>query len=323
VIVGRGDQLRSFELLLSRLERGRTEQSMIITGLRGVGKTVLLNEFRKKAESRKWAAIEVEVSKHDNDYFRGEMAREFRIALFRMSPKARSGDKAKRLVAVIKSFTIGVDPDGRIIAGLDVNSVAEEGIADSGNLAADLTELFIAVGDAAADHKTGVILLLDEIQFLKKEQLEAIIAALHRTVQRQLPITMVGPGLPQIAELAGEAKSYAERLFKFPKIGILSEEEAHAALYEPAQAVNAVFDNDALELASAVTGATPTSSKSLDMPYGPWLRITGSRDPTSPPRGRFLRKSWTVASFGFDWSAAQNLSKHIYEPWPNLAPNPS
>lgn len=273
VIVGRDDQLNSFDLLLARLEKGRTEQSMIITGLRGVGKTVLLGAFREKAEQRKWATIDVEVSKHDNDDFRRQMAREFRKALFEISPKARWGERARRAAAVIKSFTIAVDPDGRITAGLDTDPA--EGSADSGELSADLTDLLVALGEAASDHKTGVVLLLDEIQFLRREQLEAIVAALHKAVQRSLPITMVGAGLPQIAELAGEAKSYAERLFKFPDIGVLTESDARAALGQPAEAEGANFANDALELAAEVTGRYPYFIQELG--YAAWTLASENR----------------------------------------------
>jgi AAA ATPase domain len=273
VIVGRDDQQRSFDLLLARLEKGRTEQSMIITGLRGVGKTVLLGEFRRKAEARRWATIEMEVSKHDNEDFRRDIAREFRSALLQISTKARWGAKAKRLAGVLKSFTIAVDPDGRITAGLDTD--AEMGVADSGDLVSDLTELMVAVGEAAADHRTGVVLLLDEVQFLKREQLEAIVAAIHKTVQRQLPITMVGAGLPQIAELAGEAKSYAERLFKFPQIGILSEADARAALSEPAAEEGAVFEDDALTCAGEVTGRYPYFIQELG--YAVWPLASNDR----------------------------------------------
>lgn len=266
LMVGRDDQLASFDLLLARLERGRTEQSMIITGLRGVGKTVLLGQFSKKADARNWATIEIEVSKHDNDDFRRQLARGFRSALFQMSPKARWGDRARRLAAVIKSFTVAIDPDGKITAGLDTD--AAEGVADSGDLPTDLTELLVAVGEAAADHKTGVVLLLDEIQFLRREQLEAVVAAIHKTVQRELPITLVGAGLPQIAELAGEAKSYAERLFKFPDIGVLSEEDARAALSQPAAAEGVFFDDAALQLAGDVTGRYPYFLQELG--YAVW-----------------------------------------------------
>lgn len=266
IIVGRDDQLTSFELLLARLEKGRTEQSMIITGLRGVGKTVLLGEFREKAEGRKWATIEIEVSKHDNDDFRRQLAREFRKALLAISPKARWGNRARSAASVLKSFTLKVDPDGRISAGLDCEPA--EGSADSGDLTADLTDLLVALGQAAEDHKTGVVLLLDEVQFLHREQLEAIVAALHKTVQRALPITMVGAGLPQIAELAGEAKSYAERLFKFPSIGVLDQADALEALSEPASDEGATFNADALDLASDITGRYPYFLQELG--YAVW-----------------------------------------------------
>lgn len=273
LVVGRDDQLASFDVLLSRLERGRTEQSMIITGLRGVGKTVLLGQFRKKATARKWATIDLEVSKHDNDDFRRQLARGFRSALFEMSAKARWGDRARRLAAVIKSFTFAIDPDGRITAGLDTD--AAEGVADSGDLASDLTELLVAVGEAAVQHSTGVVLLLDEIQFLRREQLEAVVAAIHKTVQRELPITMVGAGLPQIAELAGEAKSYAERLFKFPDIGVLSEADANAALHEPAMQEGVSFESDALQLACEVTGRYPYFIQELG--YAVWPLASDNR----------------------------------------------
>ncbi|MBU9763354.1 ATP-binding protein [Mycobacterium sp. TNTM28] len=273
VVVGRDDQQRSFDLLLARLEKGRTEQSMIITGLRGVGKTVLLREFHKKAAARKWATIDVEISKHDNDDFRRQLAREFRSALLRISPKARWGDRAKHVAAVIKSFTIAIDPDGRITAGLDTD--VAEGVADSGDLVVDLSELLIALGEAAKEHHTGVVLLFDEIQFLAREQLEAVVAAIHKTVQLQLPITMVGAGLPQIAELAGEAKSYAERLFKFPEIGILAKNEAYAALREPATDEGAEFEDGALELAAEVTGRYPYFIQELG--YAVWPLASGNR----------------------------------------------
>lgn len=289
VMVGREDQQQSFDLLLARLERGRTEQSMIVTGLRGVGKTVLLREFRKKAEVRKWAIVEIEVSKHDDDDFRRQLAREFRSALLSMSPKARWTDRARRAAAVIRSFTINIDPDGRITAGLDVG--AEEGVGDSGDLTSDLTDLVVALGEAAREHEAGLVLLLDEIQFLHKQQLEALVAALHKTVQRELPITMVGAGLPQIAELAGEAKSYAERLFKFPEIGILSHSEAATALREPASEEGAIFDADALELAGEITGRYPYFLQELG--YAVWLiasdgRIT--RDDVEAAQGVYEEK---------------------------------
>jgi hypothetical protein len=254
-LVGREKELDDFEILLDRLHSGRTEQSMIITGLRGVGKTVLLSEFRDRALNRDWVVIEIEISKHDDEQFRRILAREVRRALFDIAPRQKWSDRARRAAAILSSFTVSIDPDGRLSAGLDVDAL--EGHADSGALDADLTDVLVALGDAAAAHQTGVVLLLDEIQFLSRSQLEALIAALHRTVQRQLPITLTAAGLPQLAELAGEAKSYAERLFMFPSIGRLEVGEARLALTEPAEANEASFSSESLDLALDFTEGYP------------------------------------------------------------------
>lgn len=255
LLVGRDDQLGTFDLLLARLLDGYAEQSMVITGLRGVGKTVLLNEFRSRAESGDWAVVEVEVSKHDDSTFRRVMARESRRALFSIAPRAKWRDKARRAAAALKAFSLTVSPDGSITAGLDIESI--DGFADSGMLDADLTDLLIALGEAAQEHSIGVVFLLDEIQFLSVGQLESLIAAMHRTVQRSLPITLVAAGLPQIPELAGEAKSYAERLFKFPSIGRLSPDDAGAALVGPAEALGISVEDSAIDLIVDYTEGYP------------------------------------------------------------------
>lgn len=243
MLAGRSDELANFELLLDRLEQGRPEQSMIITGLRGVGKTVLLGEFRQRADDAGWAVVELDIAKHDDDAFRRVLAREARRALFTVAPSKRWKAKARRAAATLKSFTLTVTGDGGVTASLDVEAL--EGVADSGMLDADLTDLLVALGEAARDHRTGVVFLFDEIQFLSTAQLEALIAGLHRTVQRSLPITLVAAGLPQLPELAGEAKSYAERLFKFPEIGHLAEEDARRALSQPARDEGADYEDAA------------------------------------------------------------------------------
>jgi AAA ATPase domain len=270
-IVGRDDQLESFDLLLARIEARRTEQSMIITGLRGVGKTVLLGQFRAKALALEWVVVELEVSKHDNTEFRRDMATRLRSALFDLSPKAKWTDRFKHAAAVLKSFSISVDAAGTWSASLDVE--AAEGFADHANLTLDLTDLFLAVGEAAAERGRGVVLLFDEIQFLNRQQLEALIEALHKVVQRKLPITLVGAGLPQIAELAGDAKSYAERLFKFPRIGNLSPEDAKAALSRPAQDEGAYYVGAALDEAVSITGGYPYFIQELG--YATWTIADG------------------------------------------------
>ena len=161
------------------------------------------------------------------------MSARLRTALLELSPRARWTERFQHAAAVLKSFTISVDASGGVSAGLDVE--AAEGFADHADLAMDLTDVFVALGEAAAERERGVVLLFDEIQFLSRGQLEALIQALHKMVQRKLPITLVGAGLPQIAELAGDAKSYAERLFKFPEIGVLSASDAKEALARPAE----------------------------------------------------------------------------------------
>lgn len=270
-VVGRDDQLESFDLLLARIERARTEQSMIITGLRGVGKTVLLGQFRTKALRRDWVVVEFEVSKNDEQHFRAAMASKLRTALFELSPKARWTDRLKHTASVLRSFTLSVDPSGTLSAGLDVD--AAEGFADHENLALDLTDVFVALGEAAQERSRGVVLLFDEVQFLSRQQLEAVIEALHKMVQRKLPVTLVGAGLPQIAELAGDAKSYAERLFKFPEIGNFGEEDARAALTKPAADEGIGYDEDALIEALRVTGGYPYFLQELG--YAVWTVADG------------------------------------------------
>lgn len=271
VMLGRDDQLASFQLLLGRLQRGRTEQSMIVTGLRGVGKTALLGQFRRTALASNWVVVEMEIRKHADTDFRREVGLHMRRALFDLSPRARWGERMQHAASVLKSFTVTVDESGAITTGLDVK--AAEGRADHDDLALDLSDLFVAVGEAAQSASRGVVLLLDEIQFLATAQLEALITALHRTVQREVPITMVGAGLPQIAELAGDAKSYAERLFKFPAIGSLTGPDARLAFRVPAQEEGGDFSDDALELAVQITDGYPYFVQELG--YAVWPHADG------------------------------------------------
>ena len=270
-IVGRDDQLESFDLLLARIGHGRSEQSMIITGLRGVGKTVLVGAFRTTAFEHDWVVVELEVSKHDEAEFRRAISSRLRSALLELSPRVHWSDRFQHAAAVLKSFTLTVDASGTVSAGFGVE--AAEGFADHADLAMDLTDVFIALGEAAKEKGSGVILLFDEAQFLSQRQLEALIQALHKMVQRKLPVTMVGAGLPQIAELAGDAKSYAERLFKFPQIGDLSPDDAKQALSRPAGDEGATFTAAALDAAVIITGGYPYFLQELG--YAVWTIAGG------------------------------------------------
>lgn len=253
-LVGRDAQLEFFEILLERLENGYAEQSMIITGLRGVGKTVLLDVFREKAEGRGWATVEWEVEKSAS--FESKMATQARRVLLQIAPKARWSARARRAAAILKSFTMTFSPDGAVTAGIDGEAL--EGAGDSGALTDDLSDLFVALGEAAHEKQLGVIFLLDEIQYLKTPELEALITALHRCARRSLPITLVGAGLPQIPRLAGEARSYSERLFKFPSIGTLDPAtDARAALILPARDLGVEFSPSAVDFVVEYTQGYP------------------------------------------------------------------
>lgn len=253
-LVGRDAEVESFDILLERLERGRAEQSMIITGLRGVGKTVLLDVLHEKAEDRRWATIEWEVDK--NTDFAQTMAAHVRLALLQIAPKARWTERLVKAAAVLKSFTITFSSDGALTAGLDME--AASGSADTGLLPHDLGDLLVGVGEAARDHDTGVVFLLDEIQFLEKAAFEALIVALHRCTRRSLPVTMVGAGLPQVPRLAGEAKSYSERMFRFTQIGALAlATDARDALVVPAKELDVDFEPGAVDTVVGYTQGYP------------------------------------------------------------------
>lgn len=183
------------------------------------------------------------------------MANLARRALLQLAPRDRWKDRASRAAAVLRSFQVTLRPDGSVTAGFDVDPA--EGLADSGYLDEDLTDVFVALGEAAREHDSGVVFLIDEVQFLEVSEFEALIAAIHRTVQRRLPITLVGAGLPQLPRLAGEAKSHAERLFKFPEIGRLSDDQARAAIAEPARSLGVEFAPDALTAVIEFTEGYP------------------------------------------------------------------
>jgi len=240
-LTGRDDQIERFALLLDRLSIGRPERSMLITGLRGVGKTVLLNRFEGMAEERGWQAAVHEV-RHDTD-LRRLIARLSRRILLRMQRLERAKDRARQALRVLKAFSLRL-PDGSEIS-IDVDAIS--GVADSGDIEEDLAELLVELGETARDCDTGVVFLLDEVQFLKLHDLEALIAALHRVAQRELPLTLAGGGLPSIPRLAGEAKSYAERLFEFPRLGPLDDDSARDALVLPARGEDVDYEPDAAE----------------------------------------------------------------------------
>jgi hypothetical protein len=214
-----------------------------------------------------------------------------------------------------------MDPSsGALTLSLDV--APAEGFADHGNLTLDVTDVLVSIGEAAKEHGTGLVLLFDEVQFLSQTQLEAVIQAIHKTVQRKLPVTFVGAGLPQIAELAGDAKSYAERLFKFPKIGSLDFEDAKKALAEPAQLEGVHFSEDALPRAFALTEGYPYFIQELG--YQVWAVADGdviTLEDVEDAKDAYEAKLDSSFS-AFDLIELHNCRSPTCEPWRNLALNP-
>ena len=253
-LVGRDPVLEQSHVLLERVKAGKSEKSMLLTGLRGVGKTVLLNEIKRKAEKAGYRAVFIEASEEKP---MGQLlASHLRSLLFELSRMAGAGDKARRGLAVLRSFVSGLKLTyGDFTLSLDIEP--ELGAADSGDLEIDLPNLIDAVGEAAIERKAFVALLIDEIQCFREKELGALIMAMHRVQQKQLPIVLVGAGLPVLPGLAGDAKSYAERLFNFPEIGALSADETAKALRDPAQEIGVGFEVSALDEIHRLTKGYP------------------------------------------------------------------
>ncbi len=242
-LVGRAPILAQADVLLARIKAKRSEKSMLLTGLRGVGKTVLLNEIERKAREQKYHIISIEA--YEDKGLGALLVPHLRKLLFELDRVAGMGNGAKRALAVLRGFIGALRVKvAEIEFGLDIEP--EKGTADSGDLETDLSSLFVVIGEAALEKNTVVALLIDEIQYFNQKELGALIMAMHKIQQRQLPLLLLGAGLPVLPGLAGESKSYAERLFSFPDIGALSEEDAFKALRDPAKAAGVEFENAAL-----------------------------------------------------------------------------
>jgi AAA ATPase domain len=226
-LVGRDDVIDAFGVSMRRAMAGRPGKSVMPVGLRGVGKTVLLNRFAEIAAAEGFQVGFIE-SPEDGD-FTSLLAIRLRRILLDMEAGGVT-HKVRRALRVLKTFTAQL-PDGTRLS-IDVDAL--RGVADSGNLADDVTDLLVAAGEAAADKGLGVLLVVDEVQYLAVDELAALITAIHRTTQLDLPVVFTGAGLPQLPALSGRAKSYAERLFEFPVIGPLGPDDARAAIAIPA-----------------------------------------------------------------------------------------
>jgi len=253
-LVGRDPILDQARILLGRIKIGRSEKSLLLTGLRGVGKTVLLNEIERMALLETYQVVSFEA--HENKPLGPLVAAHLRPLLFELDRMAGVGDKAKRGLRVLRSFLGGLKVTYQdVTISLDIDP--EEGAADSGDLEMDLPSLFVAVAEAAQERRTAIAVLIDEVQYFNQKELGALIMAMHKVQQRQLPLLLIGAGLPILPGLAGNSKSYAERLFGFPNVGALSELETEKALQEPALSEHVAFDSAALKEIYRLTKGYP------------------------------------------------------------------
>lgn len=242
-LAGREKVIEDVSIALHRIRNGMSAKSVLMVGLRGVGKTVLLNRLKNDAEAE--GLICTQFESPENRSLPGMIAPSLRAALLKLDRVAgvshSVGKAAKALGSFIGAAKIKFDD---MEFGFDLGK--EEGVADSGDLDYDLSELLQAVGVAAREKKTAVILFIDELQYVQKDQLAALISALHACSQKQLPVALVGAGLPQLVGNVGKAKSYAERLFNFPVIGALDEIASTEALQRPVNTNNVVFSDEAV-----------------------------------------------------------------------------
>ena len=243
-LAGRQDVLEKASIALDRIRNGLAARSFMLVGLRGVGKTVLLNRIYNEAEAAGFAAVMIEAPERKS--LPALLAPALRQVVLKMDVMAKGGDLAKRAMHAIGGFVQAAKLKYQDIEfGLDLG--IETGVADTGDLDLDLIDLLRSVGEVAKERKTAVVLFVDELQYVEEGQLAALISALHRCAQLQLPVTLIGAGLPQLVGQMGEAKSYAERLFEYTPIGALNDAQAKIALTEPAARSQVQFEAAALD----------------------------------------------------------------------------
>jgi hypothetical protein len=242
-LAGRDSVLERAAIALDRIRAGRAAQSFVLYGLRGVGKTVLLNRIRLNAEERGLQSVTVEAQEERS--LPAMLAPAIRVSLLRLSRAEAAKASAERALRGLRSFINTIKfKYSDIEIGLDVEP--EKGVADSGDLESDLTELLGAVGAAASAQRTAIVLYIDELQYVAIKELAALIRAIHALAQQQLPVTLVAAGLPQLLGRMGKAKSYAERLFIFEAIDRLNPDAARQALCKPAEAVGVSYEEVAI-----------------------------------------------------------------------------
>ena len=252
ILAGRDALLDGARIAFERIHLGRPAKSFIAVGLRGVGKTVIMNEVQKIAERENFQAVYIEA--FDEIRLPDALAKALRPVLLRMSRKDAASRLARRALSGLRNFAAAFKVS---FQGLDLSVSAEEGLADTGDITADLPDLLVAVGEAARAAGSALSVIIDEVQYLSESDMSALIMALHRCNQKSLPIVLFGAGLPQLRAKMGNAKSYVERLLDFPHIDALPIEDARIAIEQPANKEGVEYVPDALDEILRVTARYP------------------------------------------------------------------
>lgn len=253
-LTGRQSILDQAKVTLARIKAGRSEKSALLVGLRGVGKTVLLRTIYDQAVDLGYQAFFIETPEQQN--LSTLLVPPFREALSKLDRMKGFHAKVKYAMRVFRSF-LGTVKIGSDDLNVSFGVEPETGVADSGNFQADLTALFLALSEAAAARNTGIALIIDEMQYLAEHEFGALITAIHAVGQKQLPLVVVGAGLPQLVGLAGKARSYAERLFHYPQVGPLHPGDAKDALCTPVQDQGVKFEAAAIDKILKLTEGYP------------------------------------------------------------------
>lgn len=242
-LIGRDDIRQRARVAIERLRLGRPSKSLLLVGLRGVGKTVLLDDIRESAEKQGTQTLRIEAP--ESRSLPALLAPQLRVALLKLSRSEKAKELAHKGLRALSGFVKALKLKYEDIeVGLDFEP--EPGLADNGDLEQDLMTLLETVGTAARAADTATVLFIDELQYVEEEQLAALITGLHRCAQRSLPVGLLGAGLPQLRGRMGKAKSYAERLFDFPEIGPLDADEAALAITQPAEREGVYFEKEAI-----------------------------------------------------------------------------
>jgi hypothetical protein len=246
-LAGRDRELGQFEVVLERIAHGRPERSMVLTGLRGVGKTVLLNSFRSMALQRLWGTGKIEA--RPDQSIRRPIAGALHMAVRELAPRHRAPDRIEHFLGVLKAFAARDPkaPKGTFIPHLGIDVPAVRGRADSGDLEIDLTELLAEAASVATDLSAGIAVFVDEMQDIPPRDISALCAAMHELSQTGGPLIVVGAGLPHLPSVLSASKSYSERLFRYVPIDRLDRAAADQALLAPARREGADFETAALD----------------------------------------------------------------------------